>query len=159
MRTLSSPVKIAIAILGTVAIGSLSGLATSNSITTWYATLEKPFFNPPNWIFGPVWTLLYLLMGYAAGRVWSSTANHATKRQALTAYVVQLLLNAAWSILFFALQTPLVALVEMLLLWATIIWCMRWFIQVDALAWKLLVPYILWVSFAAVLNGAIVALN
>ncbi len=159
MRTLSSPVKIAIAILGTVAIGSLSGLATANSVTTWYVTLEKPFFNPPNWIFGPVWTLLYILMGYAAGRVWTSTANEGVKRGALTAYVIQLLLNAAWSILFFALHAPLVALVEMLLLWATVVWCMRWFIQVDALAWKLLVPYILWVSFAAVLNGAIVALN
>ena len=157
--TLSTPAKITIAILGTVAIGSLSGLATANSIDTWYATLEKPFFNPPNWIFGPVWTLLYILMGYATGRVWSSTANDGLKRSALTAYVVQLLLNAAWSILFFALHAPLVALVEMLLLWATIIWCMRWFKQVDGLAWKLLVPYLLWVCFAAILNAAIVVLN
>jgi len=98
-------------------------------------------------------------MGYATGRVWSSTANDGLKRSALTAYVVQLLLNAAWSILFFALHAPLVALVEMLLLWATIIWCMRWFKQVDGLAWKLLVPYLLWVCFAAILNAAIVVLN
>ena len=159
MSTLSSPAKITIAILGTVAVGSLSGLATANSIDTWYATLEKPFFNPPNWVFGPAWTLLYILMGYAAGRVWSSTANAGLKRSALTAYVVQLLLNAAWSILFFALHAPLVALVEMLFLWATIIWSIRWFKQVDSLAWKLLVPYLLWVSFAAILNGAIVVLN
>jgi benzodiazapine receptor len=138
---------------------SLSGLTTANSIDTWYTTLEKPFFNPPNWIFGPVWTLLYILMGYAAGRVWSSTATDGFKRSALTAYVVQLLLNAAWSILFFTLQAPLVALVEMLLLWATILWCLRWFKQVDGVAWKLLVPYLMWVSFAAVLNGAIVLLN
>ncbi len=159
MHGLSSFWRYAIAIVATVAIGSLSGLATANSIDTWYATLEKPFFNPPNWIFGPVWTLLYILMGYAAGRVWSSTTHDGLKRSALTAYVVQLLLNAAWSILFFTLQAPLVALVEMLLLWATILWCMRWFKQVDAAAWKLLVPYLMWVSFAAVLNAAIVVLN
>lgn len=159
MHGLSSFWRYAIAIVGTVVIGSLSGLATANSIETWYATLEKPFFNPPNWIFGPVWTVLYILMGYAAGRVWTSSVNDGLKRSALTAYVVQLLLNAAWSILFFTLQAPLVALVEMLLLWATILWCMRWFKQVESVAWKLLVPYILWVSFAAVLNAAIGYLN
>ena len=159
MHGLSSFWRYAIAIVGTVAIGSLSGLATANSIDTWYATLEKPFFNPPNWIFGPVWTLLYILMGVAAGLVWSSTAEATVKRRALAAYILQLGLNALWSILFFGLRSPQLALTEIVLLWIAIVWCMRLFEPIQRTAAYLLVPYLLWVSFASVLNGAILWLN
>jgi benzodiazapine receptor len=157
--TLSSPIKILIAVVGTVAIGSASGLITADAINTWYAGINKPSFNPPNWIFGPVWTLLYILMGVAAGLVWSSTAEATVKRRALAAYILQLGLNALWSILFFGLRSPQLALTEIVLLWIAIVWCMRLFEPIQRTAAYLLVPYLLWVSFASVLNGAIVWLN
>ena len=155
----SIPIKIFIAVVGTVAIGSASGLVTADAIDTWYAGINKPSFNPPNWIFGPVWTLLYILMGVAAGLVWSSTAEASVKRRALAVYILQLGLNALWSFLFFGLRSPQLALAEIVLLWIAIVWCMRLFEPIHRTSAYLLVPYLLWVSFASVLNGAIVWLN
>lgn len=157
--TLSTPIKILIAVVGTVAIGSASGFITAGAIDTWYAGINKPSFNPPNWIFGPVWTLLYILMGVAAGLIWSSTAQPTVKRRALAVYILQLGLNALWSILFFGLKSPQVALAEIVLLWIAIVWCMRLFEPIHRTAAYLLIPYLLWVSFASVLNLAIVWLN
>jgi tryptophan-rich sensory protein len=157
--TRSPASKIILAALGTLVLGSLSGIATIDAITGWYATLQKPSFNPPNWIFGPVWTVLYLMMGVAAGLVWSSAADPAIKRSALRIYLLQLALNMAWSLLFFGLKAPLLALLEIIVLWLTILWCIRRFKAVKAAAAYLMVPYLLWVTFASVLNAAIVLLN
>ena len=159
MKPLSPALKYIICIGGTLAVGSLSGLVTANSIDTWYTTLEKPSFNPPNWIFGPVWTLLYVLMGIAAGLVWNSLHDQGTIRRALTIYVVQLGLNATWSLVFFGLRTPTGALINIALLLAAIILCMRAFRPISPRAANLLYPYLAWVSFAALLNASIAQLN
>lgn len=157
--TLSSPAKFLITIVGTLLVGSLSGLLTADAIGTWYVTLHKPSFNPPNWIFGPVWTVLYILMGIAAGLVWNSGSEPAVKRRALGAYVAQLVLNFGWSLIFFGLRSPGWAFVEILLLWTAIVWCMRMFRPAQRTAMLLLLPYLLWVTFASALNAAIVVLN
>ena len=141
------------------AVGSLSGLATASSIETWYATLEKPSFNPPNWIFGPVWTLLYVLMGIAAGLVWNARHDQGQVRSALRLYIIQLVLNATWSLVFFSLRSPAGALVNIVLLLIAIVLCIRAFRVVQPRAAYLLYPYLAWVSFATVLNASVAVLN
>lgn len=124
--------------------------------TGWYAGIEKPFFNPPNWIFGPVWTTLYLLMSVAAWRVWQRTGwNH----RALHFWFVQIVLNALWTPLFFGLNWLGVALIEMTFLWAAILLTLLAFRKVDRLAAWLMAPYLAWVSFAWVLNLSLFWLN
>lgn len=137
---------------------TIGGLATAESVETWYPWLRKPNWNPPAWIFGPVWTLLYALMSIAAWRVWQRRQQPAANR-ALGLFFVQLGLNALWSVLFFGLQRPDLALAEIIVLWVVlmIILCRFW--QIDRAAGWLWLPYVLWVSFATVLNGAIVWLN
>jgi len=159
MRTLAAPVKFSITILGTLALGSLSGLLTAEAVGTWYVGINKPSFNPPNWIFGPVWTMLYILMGIAAGLVWNSNVEPKIKHRALGIYLLQLFLNFLWSLLFFGLRSPALAFLEIMLLWLAIVMCIRAFGPIHRTAMVLLLPYVLWVSFAAVLNGAIVFLN
>lgn len=159
MATLSPALKYIICIGGTVAVGSLSGLATATSIDTWYTTLEKPSFNPPNWIFGPVWTFLYALMGTAAGLVWNTVHDEDDVREALFWYIVQLALNALWSFLFFLMRSPLAAFVDILLLLGAIAICIGAFRSIKPVAGVLLYPYLAWVAFATVLNAAIVVLN
>ncbi len=156
---LTPAIKILIAIVSSLVLGSLSGLLTIDAINGWYASLAKPSFNPPNWVFGPAWTLLYFLMGLAAGLVWRAESDAALKRKALLSYAVQLGLNMIWTLIFFGLKAPAIALVEFVLLWIAIVWCVRSFRPVHALAAYLLVPYLLWVTFASVLNAAIVVLN
>lgn len=150
--------RVAVLILLALVVGGSSGYITAEAITGWYAGLNKPWFNPPNWLFGPVWTVLYVLMGVAGGLVWS-TAPGPQRTQALALWVLQLALNALWSIVFFGLKAPGLALAEMALLWLTIVWCIRSFHRLHPTSSYLMVPYVLWVSFAAVLNGAIVWLN
>lgn len=141
-------------------IGYFSGLITRESITTWYPTLIKPSFNPPNWVFAPVWTTLYILMGVAAGIVWNKIdADRINVRKGLQFFAVQLGLNFLWSYLFFGLHNPLIALVELLLLWLMIYETYAVFKKVDKKAAYLLLPYLAWVSFAGVLNAAIFWLN
>ena len=159
MHTLPAPVKFLITILGTLVMGSLSGLRTADAIGTWYVGINKPAFNPPNWIFGPVWTLLYILMGIEAGLLWNSSAEPMSKRRALSVYLLQLILNFGWSLIFFGLRSPALAFAEIILLWLAIVWCIRSFGPIHRTAMLLLIPYLLWVNFAAVLNGAIVFLN
>src|SRR6056300_787767 len=96
--------------------GAIGSIFTSSSITSWYTTLEKPFFNPPNWIFGPVWTLLYTLMGISAGLIWRSEAVQSLKNKALGIFAAQLVVNGLWSILFFGLESPLMAFIDIILL-------------------------------------------
>ena len=140
-------------------VGGVSGFFTAGSIEGWYITLNKPWFNPPNWIFGPVWTLLYLMMGVAFFLIWKSDAPADTKKIAMTVYFVQLAFNFAWSLIFFYMEQPGWALVDILILWAAIFYTIIAFGKISSgVAW-LLVPYISWVSFATVLNFAIWKLN
>lgn len=141
-----------------LAISSAGGALTASSITTWYPTLTKPGFNPPNWIFGPVWSLLYLMMAVAAWRVWRQ-AGFRAGGQSLALYGAQLLVNLGWSALFFGLQRPDLALIDCLLLLVLIVLTAISFWRHDNWAALLMVPYAAWVAFACLLNSAIVALN
>jgi tryptophan-rich sensory protein len=136
-------------------VSSLGGWLTAGSIADWYPTLAKPSFNPPDWVFAPVWSTLFLLMAIAAWRVWRRAGWGAC----LVLYFVQLVGNLAWSALFFGLQRPGLALVDCALLLILIIATTLQFRRHDGLAALLMLPYIAWVAFACVLNGAIVALN
>lgn len=151
--------KIALCTIGCLALGSASGLVTVDAIDTWYAALRKPTFNPPNWVFGPAWTILYILMGIAAGLVWSAPVDQAKKRKAMGLFLVQFALNLAWSVIFFGLRLPTLALVEILLLLYTMIACTRVFFTIRRAAGWLMVPYVAWVIFATALNAGIVLLN
>ena len=124
----------------------------------WYASLHKPSWNPPGWIFGPVWTTLYALMAIAAWLVWKR-GGFAVQRRPLSLYLVQLVLNAAWTPLFFGLQKPWIAAGEMVLLWIAIVLTMIAFFRVQRLAGLLFLPYLLWVSFALFLNITLARLN
>ena len=159
MRSPSPFVRYLLCIFGTVLLGSLSGLVTIGAIETWYTTLNKPWFNPPNWVFGPVWTVLYILMGTAAAMVWTNGHDRLLRRRALWHYAFQLALNLSWSLVFFGLRSPVGALVIITLLLFTIGLCIRSFRMIDVRAAWLLYPYLAWVSFATVLNAAIVYLN
>lgn len=137
-----------------LAVSTVGGAITATSVGTWYPTLAKPAFTPPDWLFPPVWTALFVLMGIAAWRVWRR-AGWEMGRPALGAFAVQLALNLAWSFLFFGMQWVGAALVEILVLLAAIAWTGARFARIDRPAAILLVPYALWVAFAAVLTAAI----
>jgi tryptophan-rich sensory protein len=151
--------KCFIAIVLVEGVGILSGFLTSASVTTWYIGLEKPALNPPSWIFGPVWTMLYLLMAIAAFLIWKKGLQNKEVKVALILFIFQLVLNFFWSIIFFYLHNPAWAFVEIVVLWLTIIATIFVFFKVNRLAAYLLLPYILWVSFAAYLNYGIWMLN
>lgn len=141
-------------------VGYLSSITTQSSINTWYPTLIKPSFNPPNWLFAPVWTLLFIMMGIAAGMIWNHLENQKELvKKALLFFTVQLLLNALWSYLFFGLNNVLLALIEIVLLWLIIYETFYIFKKIDKKAAYLFIPYLIWVGFAAVLNGSIYYLN
>ena len=140
-------------------IGFLSGYATQSSVDDWYAGLNKPSFTPPNWLFGPVWTVLYIMMGTAAGLVWAKGSYHKWVKIALYHFGFQLIFNALWSIVFFGFQQPFWALLVILILLALILLCIRSFHIVSKPAAYLMVPYFLWVSFATLLNYKIWELN
>ncbi|MCU0641787.1 MAG: tryptophan-rich sensory protein [Candidatus Margulisbacteria bacterium] len=141
---------------GAAAFGSA---ATMPQIATWYAALQKPFFSPPNWIFGPVWTLLYAMMAVAAWLVWEKGWDKKGVKFALLAFGEQLALNVLWSFLFFAWHSLWGAYLGIIVLWALILLTIIRFRRLDQAAAWLLVPYILWVSFASFLNLAIALLN
>ncbi len=148
-------VSVAICLL----VGFLSGFATQSSVNDWYLTLNKPFFNPPNWVFAPVWSALYILMGVAAGLVWAKGYYHIWVKTALYHFVFQLLLNALWSIVFFGLKNPFGALLIIIALNVLLAFTFKWFKVVKPRAAYLLLPYMAWVGFASLLNGAIWYLN
>ena len=151
--------KFIIAVAAPIVIGGLSGFATARGVSTWYPTLVKPSFNPPAWVFGPVWTALYFMMGVAAFIVWRQGIGADGVRVALVVFVVQLALNGLWSILFFGMQSPGWALVEIVVLWLAIGVTIRLFWVVVPTAGALLLPYMAWVSFATVLNASLWWLN
>ncbi len=140
-----------------LAAGALGSVWTSSSIPTWYAGLVKPAWNPPNWVFAPVWTALYLLMGVAASLVWFRSSTAAGP--ALALFVGQLMLNAAWSWLFFGLRRPDWAFAELAVLWIAIAATALAFHRHSPVAAWLLAPYLAWVSYAGTLNYAIWRLN
>jgi tryptophan-rich sensory protein len=139
--------------------GALGALFSMPAIPTWYATLMKPPFVPPNWTFSVVWTLLYLLMGIALYLVWEKGLEKADVRKAMGLFGIQLFLNFMWSVLFFGLHSPLYGLGGIVALWVVILVNIRLFYRISRTAGMLLVPYVLWVSFAAVLNYSIWVLN
>ena len=151
--------KLFISIGITLLVGSLGGFFTSSAVKGWYALANKPSFNPPNWIFAPVWTFLYLLMGISLYLVLKSDAAKKLKQMALTFFTIQLVLNFFWSIIFFYAHQPGWAFVEIIALWAMILLTILWFGKISPTAAWLLVPYICWVSFASVLNYSIWNLN
>ena len=139
--------------------GMIGAVATSASVQTWYVTLNKPFFTPPNFLFAPVWLTLYTLMGLSLFLVWRLGVQDRSTKVALAIFGVQLLLNAFWSIAFFGFRSPLAGLSVILMLWIAIAATIVKFLPLSKPAGLLLVPYILWVSIAAALNLAIVLLN
>ncbi len=136
----------------------VGNLFTVPNISTWYASLNKPSFSPPNWLFGPAWTILYVLMAVAAFLVWKKGEEPKIK-SSLCFYFAQLLLNTAWSIAFFGLQNPFLGFVVIVILWLLILITLVKFWKIERLAGILFIPYILWVSFAAILNFAVWQLN
>lgn len=156
---MGNAIKLILAVALPLVVGGLSGIATARGVETWYPTLVKPSFNPPAWVFGPTWTVLYLLMGVALFLVWRQGWDTPGVKLALGLFAVQLVLNALWSIIFFGMHSPGWAFAEILLLWLAILATLWAFWRVEPAAGWLLVPYLAWVSFAAVLNGSIWILN
>jgi len=145
-------------VVACLAVGALGGWLTAGSVETWYPTLDAPAGTPPSWVFGPVWTTLYVLVGVAGARAFEASWGKA-RREAMEAFGLQLGLNLAWSGLFFGLQLPGWALAEILVLLAAIALTMRAFDRIDRRAAALLVPYLLWVIYATYLNAGFWWLN
>ena len=151
--------KFIIAIVLPLLVGAAGGYFTSTSVKGWFTTLNKPFFNPPAWLFAPVWTTLYILMGIAFFLIWQSKTVKELKQKAVTFYFIQLVLNAAWSFIFFYAKQPGLAFAEILILLIMIILTAVTFYKIRKAAGWLMLPYIVWVCFACVLNYSIWRLN
>lgn len=145
--------KLLLSILLCEGAGLFGSIFTLNSVTSWYPTLVKPFFNPPSWVFGPVWTILYLLMGIALYLIWG------TKKKNLNWFWVQLVLNVLWSVVFFGLKSPSLGFAVIVLLWVSIFQTIGAFRKINKISAHLLWPYLAWVSFALLLNLSIIILN
>jgi translocator protein len=152
-------IKLVISIVLPQLAGLAGALFTQTGESSWFQTLAKPDWNPPSWLFGPVWTTLYILMGIAFYLVWKSDKDERIKKPAMTMWVVQLIFNAAWSFIFFGAQEMGLAFAEIIILWLLILVTIFLFARVNKTAAWLLVPYISWVSFAAILNYTIWQLN
>jgi benzodiazapine receptor len=155
----SDIVSLVVAVVIPLVVGGLGGAATAPSIPAWYQGLNKPAWNPPNWVFGPVWTLLYILMGIAAWLVWRQGWDNPQVQAALAIFGIQLLLNLFWSLIFFGLHSPGWAVLEIVVLWGFILATIVLFYRLESVAGLLLIPYQLWVTFAAALNAAVWQLN
>ena len=151
--------KLAAAILFCLIAGSLGSLVTINGPGSWYATLQKPFFAPPNWVFAPVWITLFILMGIALYLVWQCGTDNREVKIALGIFGVQFALNVIWSFLFFGLESSLLGFIDIILLWVMIVVTIRAFYRVKKSAAYLLIPYLAWVSLASALNGAVYFMN
>jgi tryptophan-rich sensory protein len=151
-------IKLIIAILLPMVIGGFSGFLTANAINGWYSTLQQPTFNPPNWVFGPVWSTLYLIMGISFYRIWILPVSKE-RSLAIGVFVGQMILNFFWSLIFFKWHLIGVALAEIILMWVMIATMILRFKKLDAAAGLMNVPYLLWVTFASALNGAYFILN
>jgi len=152
-------IKLVVSIIACQLAGLIGSVFTTPAIPTWYAALQKPAFTPPNWLFAPAWITLYLLMAIAAFLIWRKGLNQREVKLALLIFAIQLILNALWSVAFFGLRSPLAGVIVIALLWVAILFTILRFFRLSVAAGALLLPYILWVSFAAVLNIAIWQLN
>lgn len=150
--------KLFLCILVPLVIGGISGSATANSINTWYVTLNKPFFNPPNYLFGPVWTILYALMGISLFLILE-TPKSELRIKSIVIFCIQIFLNFWWSIIFFKYQLLGLALLEIIMIWMSILLMIFTFKKLNKTAAYLQIPYLLWVSFATVLTMSIWYLN
>lgn len=151
--------KFIVAIVVPQLAGFIGAYFTMSAIPVWYAGLAKPFLSPPTWIFGPVWTMLFLLMGIAAFLIWRKGLEYAGVKSALAIFLFQLVLNTLWSIIFFGLKNPGIAFIEIVIMWLAILATIISFYKISKPAAYLLIPYLLWVSFASYLNYAIWMLN
>ncbi len=151
-------IKLIICISLPLLVGGISGFATATSIKDWYVHINKPSFNPPNYLFGPVWTTLYILMGISFYMILQ-TASHDMRKKAVNIFSIQLLLNFCWSFIFFNFQLPGFAFVEIMMMWISILTMIIIFYKINKTAALLQIPYLMWVSFASVLNGSIWYLN
>jgi len=151
--------KLVASLLACQLAGFLGSIFTTPAIPGWYARLVKPGFSPPNWVFSPVWISLYLLMGISAFLIWRKGLDNKATKVALGIFVAQLVLNALWSLMFFGLRSPLAGFITIIILWILIVLTIVHFYRISTVAGVLLVPYLLWVSFASVLNASILVLN
>jgi benzodiazapine receptor len=151
--------QIVLAIIICELVGMIGALFTTPAISTWYVGIIKPTFSPPNWIFAPVWTILFALMGIAAYLIYKKGTDKKEIRIALFIFDIQLLLNVLWSVLFFGMHNPGYAFIEIIFLWLAILLTIISFFKISKTAAYLLIPYILWVSFASFLNYSIWQLN
>jgi tryptophan-rich sensory protein len=149
--------KLSVSILLPLIIGGISGNYTASNIQSWYVTLIKPSFNPPNYLFGPVWTSLYIIMGISFYMIWSSTKSN--KNKLIGIYLFQLVLNFLWSFIFFKYHAIGIAAIEIVFLWLSILTMIMMFYKNNKWAAFINIPYLLWVSFASVLNISIYLLN
>ncbi|HEU4574107.1 MAG TPA: TspO/MBR family protein [Chitinophagaceae bacterium] len=156
---MSTTVKLVISIAIPLLIGITGGLFTSAEIPGWYQTIRKPSWNPPSWLFGPVWTILYILMGIALFLIWKSAADSSVKNTAMYLFAAQMIFNFFWSFIFFRQHQIGWAFAEIVALWLLILLTIFAFGKISSAAAWLLVPYIAWVSFAAILNFTIWRLN
>ena len=153
-----SILKLIVSIAVPLVLGGIAGIFTTAEIGGWYKSLNSPAFNPPNWVFGPVWTTLYILMGVSFYLIWTIPPSRARKR-AIIVYLTQLLLNFLWSFIFFYFRQIDLAVVDIIVLWISIVFMLTQFYKLRPAAAYLNIPYLLWVSFAATLNIAHAALN
>jgi tryptophan-rich sensory protein len=157
--------RVLVSVLVISTLGFLSGYLTQTGVTSWYRELNKPFFNPPNWVFGPAWTLLYILMGFSFGRIWQVAARSRYPiisiyaKKGLGLFALHFILNLAWTPVFFAWQKPGFAIFIILTMLFLIGWLIKHFFRLDRVASFLLVPYFGWVAFASILNISIYWLN
>ncbi|OIP89676.1 MAG: TspO protein [Syntrophaceae bacterium CG2_30_49_12] len=151
--------KLIISIVVCELAGVIGSIFTISAIPTWYAALQKPSFTPPNWLFAPAWGTLYLLMGIAAFVIWRKGLDDKRVKAALIVFLIQLILNALWSIVFFRLESPLFGVIVIVILWIVILFTILKFFRISTLAGGLLLPYIGWVTFAAALNVSVFILN
>ncbi len=155
---ISHTIKLIISILLPLSVGAIAGMFTSQAVPTWYASLNRPFFSPPNWVFGPVWTTLYILLGISFFLIWKEEASKE-RDLAIKVFLVQMLLNFAWSFLFFYFNLIGAALIEIILLWMSIALMIYLFYKIKPVAAYMNIPYLLWVSFATILNAGYYFLN
>jgi len=151
-------IKLAVSILLPLSVGAVAGMFTSQAVPTWYASLNRPSFNPPNWVFGPVWTSLYILLGVSFFLIWKENPSK-NRNLAIIVFATQMLLNFSWSFIFFYFNMIGVALLEIILLWISIASMIYLFYKMKPLAAYLNIPYLLWVSFAIILNAGYYFLN
>jgi len=151
-------IKLLVSIILPLGLGAIAGMFTSQSVSEWYETLNRPSFNPPNWIFGPVWTTLYILMGISLFLLWKQDVSKERNR-AIIVFLIQLLLNFCWSFIFFYFNLIGIALVEIILLWISILMMLVLFYKIRPVAAYINIPYFIWVTFATILNASYYFLN